>query len=543
MKKKTAVLLSSVVATSGLLAGCGSTNESKGDTSSAGSVKQVLNLAASSEIPSMDTAKATDAVSFEVMTNVMEGLYRLGEGDVLEKGVAEDHTVSEDGLTYTFKLRSDAKWSNGDTVTAKDFEYAWKRVVDPKTASEYAYIMFDVKNAAKINKGELAVDQLGVKAVDDTTFEVTLESPVPYFDKLVTFPVLFPQNEKYVTEKGDKYALEADTNLYNGPFVLSEWKHDQNFQLKKNDTYWDKDTVKLEEVNFNIVKDVSAAVNLFEAGKIQRTGLSAEFVDKYKNDSRFNTQPDASVYFLRLNEKNAVLKNVNARKAISMAFDKEAAVQTILNNGSTAANFFVPKNFVKGPDGKDFRDTNGDMNTYNPEEAKKLWETAKKELGTDTVTLELLNYDSDSAKKMGEYLQDQLQKNLPGLTIKIKQQPFKIKLDLESKLEYDFSLAGWGPDYPDPMTFLDMFITGGGHNQMNYSNKTYDELIESAKVEVDQTKRWNQLEQAEKILIADDAAIAPIYQRGTAYVQEKSVKNLYSHMFGGDYSYKWTYIE
>ncbi|MGM9987302.1 MAG: peptide ABC transporter substrate-binding protein [Bacillaceae bacterium] len=541
MKKKTSILLSSVLATSALLAGCGS--DDKNEAGSQKEVKQVLNLVATAEIPSMDTAKATDAVSFEVMTNVMEGLYRLGKDDALEKGIAESHTVSEDGLTYTFKLRSDAKWSNGEPVTAKDFEYAWKRVVDPATASEYAYIMFDIKNAEDINNKKKPVDELGVKAIDDTTFEVTLAHAVPYFDKLVVFPVFYPQNEKYITEQGDKFALEANTTLYNGPFQMSEWKHEQSFKLEKNDNYWDKKEVKLEEINFNIVKDTAAAVNLFDSGKIHRTTISSEFVDKYKEDERFGTKADASIYFLRLNEKNNVLANEKARKAISMAFDKESVVDVVLNNGSTAANFFVPKNFLKGPDGKDFRDLNGDMNVYNKDEAQKLWEEAKKEIGVTDVTLEILNFDGEgSAKMLGEYLQEQLQQNLPGLTVKLKQQPFKQKLDLESKQEYDMSISGWGPDYPDPTTFLDMFVTDGGHNQMSYSNAKYDELVKSAKSEKDLAKRWANLQEAERLLIAEDAAIAPIYQRGLSFVQDKSVKDLYSHMFGGDYTYKWTYI-
>ncbi len=555
MKKKLSAVVAPVLVMSLALTACSGekkdTNttakpEKKEEGSKLAS-KQVLNLLDTSEIPSMDSTLATDQVSFNVMNNVMEGLYRLDKDNKPTPGVAESFEKSADGKTYTFKLRKDAKWSNGDPVTAKDFVYSWRRAVDPATAAEYAYIMFDVKNAQKINNKELPVDQLGVKAVDDYTLEVQLENAVPYFVELTSFATFYPLNEKFVKAQGDKFGLEASTTLYNGPFVLSDWKHEQSFQLKKNPNYWDNKTVKLEEINFNIVKDVATGVNLYETKEVDRVGLSAEFVDKYKSDANFKTSKDSSVYFLRLNQKRAgkdtPLANINVRKAISMAFDKEALVNVILNNGSTAANFLVPKDFVKGPDGKDFRDNNGEMNKYNVEKAKKAWADAKKELGTDKVTLELLNYDSESAKKIGEYLKEQLEKNLEGLTVNIKQQPFAQKLDLESKGDYDFSFAGWGPDYPDPMTFVDMFVTDGSHNQMGYSNPKYDELVKKAKGELttDVKARWKALVDAEKILF-DDAAIAPLYQRGSAYLQRPYVKNVYDHQFGGDFSYKWAYI-
>jgi peptide/nickel transport system substrate-binding protein len=547
MKKKLTGLMALTLATSSFLAACGGEKETastaKDKDASKGNAKQVLNLLETSEIPSMDSTLATDAVSFNVMNNVMEGLYRLGEGDKPVPGVAESYEKSEDGKKYTFKLRKDAKWSNGDPVTAKDFVYSWKRAVDPATAAEYAYIMFDVKNAKKINNKELPADQLGVKAIDDYTLEVELETPVPYFLSLTSFATFYPLNEKFVKEQGDKFGLEANTTVYNGPFVLSDWKHEQSFQLKKNPNYWDNKTVKLEEINYSIVKDVATGVNLYEAGDVDRAGLSAEFVDKYKSSPDFKTMQEPTVFFLRLNEKNKNLANKNIRKAISMSFDKEGIANVILNNGSVGAYGLVPQDFVKGPDKKDFRKANGKLAKTDVKEAKKLWEAGKKELGVDTIQLELLNYDNENAKKIGEYLKEQMEKNLPGLTVTIKQQPFAQKLDLESAGQYDMSFSGWGPDYPDPMTFLDMFVTNGSHNQMAYSNPKYDELIEKAKTDMsDLQARWDNLLEAEKILF-DDAAIAPVYQRGVAYVQKDYVKGVLEHSFGGDYSFKWAHIE
>ncbi|MCP8968304.1 peptide ABC transporter substrate-binding protein [Ectobacillus ponti] len=546
MKKQLTFALASALTVSTVLAGCGNDEKKASDAKAkegGPSGEQVLNLLEASEIPTMDTVLATDAVSFNVMTNTMEGLYVLGKDDKPMPGAAESYAASEDGKKYTFKLRKDAKWSNGDPVTAKDFVYAWKRAVDKATAAEYAYIMFDVKNAEKINKGELPADQLGIKAVDDYTLEVELERPVPYFISLISFSTFYPQDEKFVKAQGDKFGLEASTTVYNGPFVLSEWKHEQSFQLKKNDSYWDQTNVKLSTINFNIVKDVATGVNLFETKEVDRAGLTAEFVDKYKSTPEFVTKQDPSVFFVRMNEKNKALANKNIRKAIMTGFDKEGIANVLLNNGSIAAGGLVPKDFVSGPDKKDFRAENGDLAKTNVKKAKELFEAGKKELGVDTIQLELLNFDSESAKKIGEYLKEQLEKNLPGLTITIKQQPFAQKLKLETNGQYDLSFAGWGPDYPDPMTFVDMFVTNGAHNQMGYSNAKYDELIQKGKTDMTDLKaRWNNLLEAENILF-EDAAIAPVYQRGRAFLQKEYVKGIVEHNFGGDFSFKWAYVQ
>ncbi|WGG47206.1 peptide ABC transporter substrate-binding protein [Rossellomorea sp. DA94] len=550
MKKKFSFLLVLLLALSTFLAACGGDKKTEGNEEGSGAggsdekKEQVLNLLEASEIPSMDSTLATDAVSFNVMNNVLEGLYRLGENDEAVLGMAaEEPQVSEDGKTYTFKIR-DAKWSNGDPVTANDFVYAWKKALNPDTGAEYAYIMYDIKNAAKVNAGDLPVDELGVKATDDKTLEVQLETPVPYFKALLSFATFYPQNQKFVEEQGDKFGLEADTVVYNGPFTLSEWKHEQSFKLSKNEDYWDAETVKLKEVNFNIVKDTATGVNLYETNKADIAGLSAEFVDKYKSDENFKTRAATSVYFLRLNQGNEVLKNVNARKAIDAAYDKQGMVDVLLNNGSIPAYYLVPKDFVTGPDGTEYREAVGDFGGFDAKKAADYWAKAKEELGKDSIELELLNYDSDSSKKIGEFLKEQLEQNLEGLTVKIKAQPFKQKLELETKGQYDFSFAGWGPDYPDPMTFVDMFVTDGAHNQMGYSNPEYDKKIEQAKGELldDLDARWQAMVDAEKILF-DDQAISPMYQKGVSYLERPYVKNVLRHSFGADNSYKWASIE
>lgn len=509
--------------------------------------KQVLNLVEPQEIPTMDSSKATDQVSFLVMNNVMEGLYRLDQNNKATPGVAESYKKSDDGKKYTFTLNKNSKWSNGDPVTANDFVFSWKRALDPNTAAEYAYIMYDIKNAKAVNEGKAAPDTLGVKAVDDYTLEVELENPVPYFIELTSFGTFYPLNEKFVKEQGDKFGLEANTTLYNGPFALSEWKHEEGWQMKKNAQYWDQKEVKLEEINVNVVKDIGTRVNLYESGQIDRALIGSEFVDKYKGSPEFLTEKTPSTYFLRLNQQrngqDTVFKNENLRKAVSMAFDKEGLANVILNDGSTPADYFVPKEFVEGPDGKGFREENGDLLKTDVKKAQEYWKKAQKELGKEEITVELLNYDTENAKKTGEYLKAELEKNLPGLTVELKNQPFKQKLKLETDQDYDMSYAGWGPDYLDPMTFIDMFVTNGSHNQSGYSNPKYDELVEKGKGELltKPEERWKALLEAEKILL-DDAAIAPIYQRGDAIIEKPKVEGIVRHPVGGDYSYKWAYI-
>lgn len=276
------------------------------DTDNLTNDKKELRLATSSDIPSMDTNKATDSVSFEVMSNVLEGLYSLGENDVPEPGVAKSHEVSEDGLTYTFKLREDSVWSNGTPVTAHDFVYSWKRLVNPETASEYAYMAETaaLKNAATIMKGEMDVNELGVKALDDYTLEVQLEVPLPYFIKLMTFGNFYPVNEAFVSEMGDTFGTTIDTTIYNGPFKLTDWELGYAFGFEKNEAYWNADIVNLDRVSYRIIKDTAASINLYETGEIDRTGLSGEFVEQFIDDLNYNEAPDTSLFYIVLNIGN-----------------------------------------------------------------------------------------------------------------------------------------------------------------------------------------------------------------------------------------------
>ncbi|USK98735.1 peptide ABC transporter substrate-binding protein [Bacillus tropicus] len=539
MKRKKSRLMVMALVTSLLLTACNN-KENKSDTKAK---KQVLNVTVSEEIPSLDTAKTMDGTSAHVMQNIFEGLYVLDDQDQPIPAVAKSFKRSEDGKKYTFDLRKDAKWSNGDNVTANDFIFAWKRAINHETASQYAYMLFYLKNAKEINKGTMPLDALGVKAINDYKLEVELEQPIPYFLQLLALPIYLPQHESFLKEQGKNYALEPSNLIYNGPFVLEKWKHEQEFQLKKNATYWDQKKVKLDEINFQIVKDTMTVVNLYEAGDLDRVPINSQFVDKYKGSKELHMSSEPGIAMLRFNEQNNALANKKVRQSISLALNKEELVAHFINNGAKPASGLVPAGHINEETSKDFRKESGNLSSYDLQNAKKIWDEAKKELGVEQVKLEFLTFEQDNAKRMAEYIKGDLEKTLQGLTIQIKQQPFKQKLQLEQTGDYDISMANWGPDYKDPISYLELFTTGNLNNKMNYSNLHYDELIKKAKTDfvLEPEKRWGALLEAEQVLL-EDAAVAPLYQIGSAYVQKDYVRGIEKHQFGGIYTYKNAYI-
>ncbi|MDV6378310.1 peptide ABC transporter substrate-binding protein [Sporosarcina sp. GW1-11] len=513
--------------------------------------EQVLYLAESAAIPSVDSSIVEDAVGFNVLNNINEGLYRLNQENIAEPAMAaEEADVSEDGLVYTFKLR-DAMWADETPVTAHDFVYAWQRAIDPATGSPYGPFMMSgvVKNATEISEEKMEVSELGVKAVDDKTFEVTLERPVPYFLSLMSFGTFYPLKEEFVKAKADAYATNSDGLLSNGPFVLTNWDGTgDSWTFKKNEHYWDADNVKLDEIHVNVVKDSATAVKLYKDGKLDRAGVSGDLAMQYLEDPEAVIQEETSVFYFKFNQERdgakTPLANENIRKAIAKAFEKQDMADVVLANGSLPANFIVPTNFAFDESGKDFRDLSGDHLVYNVEEAQEHWKKGLEELGVDSLNLEILGGDTELSKKMDEYFKAQLEGNLEGLTISLKEVPFAVRLELDGKQDYDIQVSGWGPDFQDPISFLDLFVTDGTNNLMSYSNPEYDKLIADSKgdLALKPEARYEAFAKAEKILLEDDAAIAPIYQRGLIFLHKPHFKGLVDHPFGADYSFKWAYI-
>lgn len=511
--------------------------------------EEILRILDSAEIPSLDSSKVTDSVGIQWMTAINEGLYTIAPGGEIVPGVATDHTVSDDGLTWTFNLRDNAVWENGDAVVAGDFVYAWQRAIDPNTNSVYGpYLMNGViKNAKEINAGEMDLSELGVKAEGDHKLVVTLSKATPYFTSFAAFPTFFPLNETFTEAQGESFALEADTVLANGAFVMTDWKHENGWTLVKNDTYWDKENVDLDGIDVKVVKDRATAVNLYETGKIDRVGVSGDFVDKYRADPNLKILNESVVFWLQFNQDSSLIgeeiSNKNFRNALSQAWDKEAYVDVILGNGSKVANFYVPGGFYFDPEtGEDFREQNGtDMASYDPEAALASWNKAKEELGFDTITVSYLTGDTENSKLTAEFLKNTFETTLPGLTLELKMVPFKERLRLEEAQEFEISLSGWGPDYGDPMSFMDLWVTDGKYNRIGYSNERYDALIESAKNELatKPKERWDAMLEAERILM-EDGAISPMYQRSRMVLSPDYIIGMDElNPFGNDYSYKF----
>ncbi|HAU34793.1 MAG TPA: peptide ABC transporter substrate-binding protein [Lysinibacillus sp.] len=558
MAKKTKWLFVLLALMLVVLVGCyGKDNTTSGNTTNSNETDNVssdgedniaaqeLHLVATGDLTTMSSLGSVDALAVTAMNSVFEGLYRIGPENTPIPGMAESHEVSEDGTVYTFKIRKDAVWSNGTPVTAHNFEYAWKRAINPETQAIYSYLMLDIKNAVNVQTEEDPlygkVEEIGIKAINDETLEVQLNAPIPYFISLTTYAPFFPLNKEFTESQGDQYALEAENMIYNGPFMMESWQHGQGWTFVKNESYWDKDTVKLTKITQKIVKDTATAVNLYEAGEIDTAELSSEYVAQYKDSPEYSTFLKPNTYFIRMNHENKYLSNLNIRKAIDMAWDKQGFADVILQDGSIPAYYLVPQGLSTDDKGNDFRDGNGDMNKTNIELAKEAWATGLKELGVDQVKLEFLTYDRAESKKAAEFIKNQLETNLEGLELTINMQPNKQKLALEGAVDFDLDYGGWGPDYQDPMTYIELFESTAYYNQSNYKNEKVDALIKQAKTTSNVSERWELMQQAEKLMM-EDVAFAPTFQKGLSRLTKPYVKNLYEHPFSADISYKWVEI-
>ncbi|WP_062532070.1 peptide ABC transporter substrate-binding protein [Jeotgalibaca dankookensis] len=488
------------------------------------------------EVASMDPQIGTDGASFEVISSIIEGLYQLDSSGDPVLGMAESAEMSEDGLTYTFKLR-DASWTNGDPVTADDFVYAWRRLADPDTGSEYAYIMgiAGVENAGDVIDGTADPDQLGVTALDDKTLEVKLSNPVPYFESLMAFISFFPMNQAFMEEVGDDYGTSADTLIANGAFKVEAYEPlTTSIKLVKNEDYYDAENVAIDALNFQVIKDSQQAMLSYQNGDIDVVALAGEQVDLFKDDPEFVNIQDGFVWYISPNTMVEGLDNANLRKAIATSIDKESIVNTALKDGSKPANYIVPVDLANGPDGEDFRSTTGTYLEYDPEAAVALFEEAKDELAAEEFTFSMLVEDTESAVNVSQMLKSQIEENLEGVTIEIEQMPKKTRLDRMKSKDYDLGLTRWGPDYADPMTYLDLWVTDGFNNDGSWTNAEYDELIfssQNGELSLDKEARWEALKEAEQIIL-DDAGVLPVYQKGSAVMIKSNVSGVDFHSVG-----------
>ncbi|MEJ6347671.1 peptide ABC transporter substrate-binding protein [Holzapfeliella sp. He02] len=529
-----------------VLVGCSTGNSS--ETTNNNQNLKSLNFVAQQELPTADLSLATDTVSYTVLNNVYEGLYRQDkDNNLILAGAKEKGTVSEDSLTYNFKLNPEAKWSNGDAVTANDYVYSWRRTVNPKTASEYAYLFDSLKNAKEIKAGEKEIDELGIHAISDYELQIELSSPVPYFERLLTLPSFFPQNQSVVEKYGKDYALKSETAVYNGPFVLEGFDGpgtDTKWTYKKNDNYFDKDNVKVDIINVNVVKESATALNLFQNNQADDIVLTGELAQQNQNHPAYHPLLQATTQYLNFNqiEPTSPFRNENLRKAIATAIDRSALTTSILGNGSIPATGLVPKNLMKSPTGIDFTEAVGDSyNKFDAEKAKQYFAKAKEELKIDNFEFSILSSDTDSAKKVIEYLQNIIEQTLPGMKVNLTPVPFSVRLERSRAGNFDVSMVSYGADYLDASTFTDLLRY---NNSGRWTNDTYTALLESAATTNvrDPQKRFDDLVSAEKLEL-EVQACAPLYQVAEAHMINPKIKNFVSHPAGAKFDYKWLEID
>lgn len=531
-------------------AGESSAESTAAESGSAAASGDDLNVMLETPVQSLDPQQASDGTSFEVIADYTDGLMQMDSDGQAVPAIAESYELSDDGLTYTFHLRTDAKWSNGTPVTAADFVFAWQRAVDPAVASEYAYMLSDigqVKNAAEIIAGEKDKSELGVTAVDDNTLKVELNVPVSYFLSLMYFPTFYPVNEEFFNSCGDTFGTSPETVLSNGAYVLDDYQPAATaFHLTKNADYYDADRVKLAGLNYQVIQDSQQALMSYQNGDLDITLVNGEQVDQVKDDPEFKTIGAGYLWYVSPN-MSAVpeLNNQNIRMALTMAIDREAITNDVLKDGSLPTYTAVPMQFAAGPDGSDFSEDQtkfSDVCAFDAEKAADYWKKGLEELGETEMTLEMIVDADDAPQKVAQVLQEQWQQTLPGLTVSIKVEPKKQRVQDMQDGNFQIVLTRWGPDYADPMTYLGMWITGNSNNYGLWSDADYDAIIAECTTGdlcTDAEGRWAKMYDAEKIVM-DQAVIFPLYTQSNAQMQSSKVTGIDFHPVALNRVYKDT---
>ncbi|MDT2781772.1 peptide ABC transporter substrate-binding protein [Vagococcus fluvialis] len=538
MKKN--ILLGSIVVLSLILGACGNNGGKTSETTkkeTKEAISQSIVISTPAPISTLDTTQTTDKNTFTMVQHLFEGLTRFDETTTPVPGIAKTIDVSEDGKEYNFTLREDVKWSNGETITAHDFEYAWKRLLSPDTQGPNAYLLDNVVNGLAVRNGEKPVDEVGFKATSDTKFKVTLENPQPSFLSVLAIGWLAPQQQAYVEKTGAAYGTNSDSLLYNGAFVLTNWDGTSDtWTLEKNKEYYDQEAVKLEEVSVQTLKEENTGISLFEGGDLDLVRISGQNVAQYSNLDGYVTFNDVANSFLDFNKKEgSPLANLDLRKAIALAIDKDALTESVLADGSKPLNGLVPAGLYSNPEtNEDYRKYSGDHVTYNVDEAKKHWKQAQKEVG-EKLEVNLLAADTDQGKKVSEYIQSQLEENLPGLKINVNLQPSNNVNQSRREKNYEISLSGWIAGSSEIDSYFNLYVTNSSYNYGNYNNKEYTDLVVKAKTvdANDSNKQFEDYKKAEEILLEQDSAHVPVYQSASNYLVNPKIKNVEYPSYGG----------
>lgn len=528
-------------------AGCGSIfggggGQGQGGGGGGGGGRKTFNTYYEADVVDLNSITTTDSYSFSVLNNIMEGLYRLDENHQPQPAMAEGVEVSDDELTYTFTLRDGITWSNGDPVTAENFRYAWMRALNPDTAGDYAFIIAQfVEGATEFNAGEGSEEDVGIAAPDDRTLEVTLSNPAPFFLGLTSFVTYLPLNQQFVEQQGDDFALSADSLLYNGPYTMTQFDASSQAVLTKFQDYWDRDNVDVDEVNVRIIKEDETALNLYESGELDIFELSSQYFDQFQDSEEFVTSPFFLTFFLYMNAEDPVIGNQNIRRAIQIGFDRETLANRVLNDGSVPAVGLVPPG-VAGPGDQTFREAVGDtLPAFDADRARQLYQQGVEELGEEP-TIEVLVSDDDSTRDVGTFLQDQLSTNL-GANVDTRVTTFEDLLEREDSGDYQIAASSWIADYNDPMTYMDLWLSDSSFNRVGFSSDRYDQLIRDAQTNTDNGERMRAMEEAERILLQEDAAIGPISHGVFARIQKPYVTQNVDHPYGAADEYKLVRME
>ncbi len=498
-----------------------------------------LKIMMETPVESLDPQQATDGTSFEVIADYTDGLMQMDADGKAVNAIAESYETSDDGLTWTFHLRQDAKWSNGTPVTAKDFVFGWQRAVDPDVASEYAYMLSDigqVKNAQDIIDGKKDKSELGVTAVDDYTLKVELNAPVSYFLSLMYFPTYYPVNEEFFNTCADTFGTSPETTLSNGAFVLDQYEPAATeFHLTKNPDYYDADKVSLTGLDYQVIQDSQQALMSFQNGELDMTLVNGDQVDQVKDDPAFKSIGAGYLWYVSPNmAKVPELANDNIRKALTFAIDRTAITEDVLKDGCKPTFTAVPPEFAAGPDGSDFsadQEKFKDVCDSDAAKAAEYWQKGLEELGETGFELEMVVDADDAPQKVATVLQEQWQTTLPGLTVTLKVEPKKQRVQDLQDGNYQLGLTRWGPDYADPMTYLGMWVTNNSNNYGLWSNADYDAIIAectTGDLATDAQGRWNKLYDAEQ-LVMNESVIFPLYTQCNAEMISTKVSGVEFH--------------
>jgi oligopeptide transport system substrate-binding protein len=538
MQKVFLGLMCGITAFSLLLSGCSKAN----DNSSSKPV--TLNIRSAPK--TIDPQLSTSVPGSQVDAMCMEGLIRQGKntGKMYAAG-AEKWDVSKDGKIWTFYLRKNAKWSNGENITAKDYYFGMKRLLMPSTAAQYSYMLYYIRNAELFNTGKIKdFSQVGIKIIDDYTLQLTLDKPVPFFAQILTSPCTFPVNEKFYNKVKDRYALDKNSLLYNGPYIIKEWIPNGKYLMTKNPYYWNKSNIHVKNVNMMMIEDYNTAANMYKSNELDIAPMSGDQLPLFTNE-KIRKVPD-SVWYLQFNVDNKYFKNKKIRQAVSMAINRKVFCNGIRKDGSIPAYAFVPPGISGGKvNGKpvSFRQHFGDKYfSYNVTKAKELFKEGLKELGLkEPVTLKLITDNSDVSRRDGQFIQQELFKNL-GINIILEPNTFQSRLVKMDQQDYDFVYAGWLPDYNDPDTFVNMWVTNGGNNRTGFSSIKYDKYINTEESSFDNDVRMKAMYNAEKLLM-DKMIIAPLYYRSSNWLVKPYIKDFVIRGVGIQTSFVWAYLD